>query len=117
MGKKAKIVAAAAGLAAAATTAAVVIKRRSSVKKVATGSSSAKRAIYHVKRAGRHWAVHAEGAARASSLHPTKKEAVAAGRALASERRPSELLIHRLDGSVQDTRSYEKEDGDPRRRR
>lgn len=111
MGRKAKIVAAA-GLAAAAaaTTAAVMVTRRSSGERARAGKRDAKRPVYHVKRAGEQWAVQAEGAARASSLHATKKEAVAAGRLLASGRRPSELLIHRVDGSEQDSHSYEKED-------
>lgn len=65
--------------------------------------------IYHVMKSGDQWSVQADGAARASSLHPNKKEALAAARVLAASKAPSQLVIHRVDGSVQDTRTYEPE--------
>ena len=65
--------------------------------------------IYHVKSDGDEWAVTAEGAARASSRHGTKKEAVEAVRALVNVRRPSRLVIHRADGAVQREHEYEME--------
>ena len=52
------------------------------------------------------WAVQVVGASRATSVHATKEEAVERARALAAERAPSRLVVHKKDGSVQDTVSY-----------
>ena len=52
------------------------------------------------------WAVQVAGASRATSVHATKEEAVERGRALAADRAPSRLVVHKKDGSVQDTVSY-----------
>lgn len=112
MGKKARMIGAAAGVAAAAT-AAVVVSRKPELKKKLGDAASrmvSRMTVYHVKRSGDRWAVEIEGAARASSLHATKKEALAAARDFASNKRPSQLVIHRVDGTIQDTHSYEKED-------
>lgn len=54
------------------------------------------------------WKVQAEGASRASSVHRTKAEAVAAGKELASGHAPSQLLVYRKDGlNVQEEKTYE----------
>lgn len=52
------------------------------------------------------WAVEKEGASRATSVHATKAEAVTAGRDLAKAAAPGRLVLHRRDGSVQDTYRY-----------
>jgi Uncharacterized protein conserved in bacteria (DUF2188) len=52
------------------------------------------------------WAVQAAGASRAASVHATKDEAVERGRALAADRAPSRLVVHKKDGTVQDEVSY-----------
>jgi uncharacterized protein YjbJ (UPF0337 family) len=53
------------------------------------------------------WRVQAEGASRASSVHRTKAEAVAAAKELARRRAPSQLLVYRKDGlSVQEEKTY-----------
>jgi poly(hydroxyalkanoate) granule-associated protein len=64
-------------------------------------------AIYSVVAREEGWAVEKQGQERAVSLHPTKDEALEAARAAASEHRPSELVVHRKDGTVQDTLVYE----------
>ena len=46
-------------------------------------------------------------AERAVSVHATKEEALDRARALAGEHRPSELVVHRKDGTVQDTVVYD----------
>ena len=45
------------------------------------------------------WAVKKEGNDRASSVHPTQKQAIGAGRGAARNER-SELLIHGRDGRI-----------------
>lgn len=51
------------------------------------------------------WAVERAGFGR-DSTHPTKDAAVQRGVKLARGRQPSELIIRRLDGSIQETRYY-----------
>ena len=53
------------------------------------------------------WAVTLAGEAEARGVYATKDEALEAARALAGANAPSQLVVHRKDGSVQDTLSYE----------
>lgn len=54
------------------------------------------------------WKVQAEGTSRATSVHRTKAEAVAAGKELARGQTPSQLLIYKEDGlEVQEEKTYE----------
>lgn len=103
---KGKVLAGAAGLAAAAaaTTGAVLYNRKS--KGGATGGS---RTVYHVQPDGDGWVVKGEGAERASSTHGTKKEALAAGRELAHKRIPSQLVVHKSNGKIQEAWSYDEQ--------
>jgi hypothetical protein len=87
----------AAGVAAAAV-AGIAVKRK-------LGGAT----VYTVRPTDDGWAVAADGSKRASSTHKTKREAVDAGRSLAKSKAPSQLIIHRVDGSVQDSHTYEKE--------
>ncbi|HEX8904825.1 MAG TPA: phasin family protein [Longimicrobiaceae bacterium] len=64
-------------------------------------------AVYTVVAREEGWAVEKKGADRAVSLHATKEEALEAARALAGNNRPSELVVHRKDGTVQDTVVYD----------
>jgi uncharacterized protein YjbJ (UPF0337 family) len=53
------------------------------------------------------WKVEAEGAKRASSVHRTKPEAVAAAKELARRRAPSQVLVYKKDGlTVQEDKIY-----------
>lgn len=58
-----------------------------------------------VFRAG-EWAVEKSGVSAPVSVHATEPEALEAARLLAAENRPCELVIHREDGSVQNTVLY-----------
>ena len=54
------------------------------------------------------WKVQAEEATRATSVHRTKAEAVAAGKELARSKTPSQLLVYKQDGfEVQEEKTYE----------
>jgi hypothetical protein len=64
------------------------------------------RTTYHVVPSNDRWEVRGEGAQRASSVHETKRQAVAAARELARGKEPSKLVVHRLDGTVQDSFVY-----------
>ncbi|MGD2113902.1 MAG: DUF2188 domain-containing protein [Acidobacteriota bacterium] len=63
--------------------------------------------VYHVRKVERGWAVELEGEPAPESIHGNKKGALEAARALAHEHLPSRLVIHRMDGSVQDEASFE----------
>lgn len=64
-------------------------------------------AVYSVVAREEGWAVEKQGAERAVSVHATKDEALEAARALAGNHRPAELVVHRKDGTVQDTVVYD----------
>jgi hypothetical protein len=54
------------------------------------------------------WKVQAEEATRATSVHRTKAEAVAAAKELARSKTPSQLLVYKADGfEVQEEKTYE----------
>jgi hypothetical protein len=62
--------------------------------------------VDHVAAVGDEGTLLAEGAKRATSRHATKKDAIAAGRELANAKKPSRLIIHKSDGSVQREHEY-----------
>ncbi len=51
------------------------------------------------------WAVKGEGNERATSIHPTQKDAIDRARDIAQRQR-SEVVIHRPDGRIRDKDSY-----------
>jgi poly(hydroxyalkanoate) granule-associated protein len=68
---------------------------------------AAPRAVFSVLSREDGWAVTLTGEAEARGVYPTKDEALEAARALAGAHAPSQLVVHRKDGTVQDTLSYE----------
>lgn len=66
--------------------------------------------VYEVKSHDDGWQVFKDGASRASSVHPTKKEAVSEARDLAASQAPSKLYIYKQDGELDDSHTYEPED-------
>lgn len=91
--------AAVAGVAAAAATAAGIMASRR--------GGGGTPVTYHVRPAKDGWTVSPEGASAAASTHSTKRAAVTEARRLAGEHAPSQLVIHRTDGTVQARHSYE----------
>ena len=72
-----------------------------------TTARSADRTTYTVTpREGGGWSVQAEGASRATSVHDSKDEAVSRAKKLAGDRRPSQLLVYKQDGTVQSEQTY-----------
>ena len=67
------------------------------------------RAKLHVVARDAEWHVTAEGKDDPVERFSTKEEAVEAGRKAAQKAAPSDLIIHRLDGSVMRSHSYEPE--------
>ncbi len=72
-----------------------------------TEARSADRTTYTVTpRDGGGWSVQAAGASRATSVHDAKDEAVSRAKKLAGDRRPSQLLVYKKDGTVQTEQTY-----------
>jgi hypothetical protein len=88
--------AAVAGVAAAAATARIIVGRRGRTP-----------VTYHVRPVEDGWTVGPDGAGAPASTHATKRAAVTEARRLAGEHAPSQLVIHRTDGTVQARHSYE----------
>lgn len=103
---KGKVLAASAGVAAAAVAAGVAYYRGT---RGSGGASSNGRTVYHVLPASEGWQVKGEGAERSVSHHSTKKEALSAGRELAHGKVPSQLVVHKSDGSIQESWSYDSD--------
>lgn len=61
---------------------------------------------------GAQWRVTHEG--RTLSNHLTKPPAITAGVTVASANQPSQLLIHRQDGTIEDERTYGNDPFPPR---
>ena len=72
-----------------------------------------KRTRYHVVPDGDDWKVEKEGASRASARCDTKHDAVDRGRDLAKGQGPSQLIIHKKDGVIQEERTYGGKDPFP----
>lgn len=68
------------------------------------------RKVLHVVPAEEGWKVEAEGAAKATSVHGTKDEAVQAAREIAQAERPSQLIVHKKDGTFQNETTYDVEE-------
>ena len=72
-----------------------------------TEARSADRTTYTVTpRDGGKWSVQTQGASRATSVHDSKDEAVSNAKKLAGDRKPSQLLIYKQDGTVQTEQTY-----------
>lgn len=61
----------------------------------------------HVVRDEEGWAITSDGRNEPVERFGTKKEAVRAARTAAAEAAPSDLVIHRADGSVEESHSYD----------
>lgn len=61
---------------------------------------------YHVKSHDDGWAVEAEGAQRPSAVEAKKADAVSRAREIAGNKQPSKVIVHKMDGTVQDEFTY-----------
>lgn len=69
--------------------------------------SSAKTTVFHLVSADDGWAIKKEGAKTPVSTHSTKKEALDVARTTAQAAQPSRLVIHKQDGTIQESVSYD----------
>lgn len=60
------------------------------------------RKVYHVMPSGKYkWQVRSEGVEKAIGIHDTKEGAIATGKSVAKNHEPSQLVIHKKDGTIQ----------------
>ena len=63
--------------------------------------------IYHLQSGYEDkWEIKKEGADQATRTFETKEEAYQFGRKLCDSKRPSELIIHQLNGQIEDRSVY-----------
>ena len=73
----------------------------------AAGLADATTTLYEVRPHERGWAVQKAGAARATAVHGTKKEALRDARQTAKAQAPAQLTVFKADGTVGETVEYE----------
>lgn len=65
------------------------------------------RLVYHVATHEDGWKVEREDTGEPVSTHATKEEAVDAARSLAQATEPSQVVVHRMDGTIQTNYTYD----------
>ncbi len=60
------------------------------------------------------WKIKREKSTHVESAHPTKAKAVGRGRQMAKVQRPSQIVIHKKDGTIQEERTYGNDPFPPR---
>jgi hypothetical protein len=60
----------------------------------------------HIRAGDEGWDLTADGSEKPAQTFDTKKDAIDAGREAAAKAAPSDLVIHRRDGSVQRSHAY-----------
>jgi hypothetical protein len=63
--------------------------------------------VYHLVPKGEGWTIRREGKDNDISLHDRKASALEAARGIAHAHEPSRVVVHRADGTVQTSYSYE----------
>ena len=84
-----------------------LLTRRVNTLITALEQASPARPVFAVKAREEGWAVVQEGVGAPVAVHATKEEAVEKGRALAGEQAPSQLVVYKKDGTIQDTIEYD----------
>jgi hypothetical protein len=72
------------------------------------------RESFHVTKTAKGWEGHREGKNNAVARGATKKEVVSEMIRVAKHNQPSSLRIHKVDGKIQEERTYPRST-DPRR--
>jgi hypothetical protein len=70
------------------------------------GSKANGGAVYHLAPNGGNWELTRENGTGTGANFPTKQEGLNAAREMASQHAPSELVVHRADGSEQVRHRY-----------
>ena len=65
-----------------------------------------KRAIWHIMPHPQGWQLKRRGGKRATRVTEKKKESIKIGKKIATNNKPSQLVIHDRDGRIRDERTY-----------
>ena len=65
--------------------------------------------IFHVTPHDEGWKLMREGTAKPVSVHSTKDEAMTAAREVAKKAEPSQVVVHKMDGTIQSQFGYGEE--------
>lgn len=76
------------------------------VDTLATAAPAKTTAVYHVAPHEEGWKVGIEGQTAPASVHPTKEAALNAAREIAKKAEPSRVVVHRMDGTIQNQFGY-----------
>lgn len=68
---------------------------------------------YHLVPDGKDWKLEVEGAQRATRRFDKKKKGLKASPGIARGSEPSQLIVHRQDGTIQEERTYGGKDPYP----
>lgn len=60
------------------------------------------------------WKIKGQGGSRAIKLFDTKEKAIKIGRKIAKSEQPSQLIIHKKDGTIQTEYTYSKDPHPPK---
>lgn len=89
------------------TTKVELLTRRVNALITTLEEQQATRPVFAVKAREDGWEVVQEGVDAPVAVHGTKDEAVEKGRAIAVDAAPSQLVVYKKDGSIQDTFDYD----------
>jgi poly(hydroxyalkanoate) granule-associated protein len=73
----------------------------------AVEKKTVKRKVYHVVTADEGWKVELEGSTKPLATYPTKDEALDGARDVAQANEPSQVVVHRMDGTIQTNYTYD----------
>lgn len=66
----------------------------------------AQKPTHHIVPSENGWKVKGEGASRATSVHPTQADALAAATESARTRGQGSVVVHRPDGRIREERTF-----------
>lgn len=81
--------------------------RKMAPAKKESSAKPTKTTVFHLVSADEGWAIKKEGTKTPVSTHSTKKEALDVARTTAQAAQPSRLVIHKQDGTIQESVSYD----------
>jgi hypothetical protein len=65
-----------------------------------------RRKVYHLRFIKKRWELKGASAKQASRIFTTKEKALKESPTIVRNQNPSQLVIHKLDGKIEDTRNY-----------
>jgi poly(hydroxyalkanoate) granule-associated protein len=84
----------------------VALMVETQVQTAAAAKKASARTVYHVTTAEEGWKVLAEGTKEPIAVANTKDEAVTTARDMAKAVEPSQVVVHKMDGTIQTSYAY-----------